>query len=77
MIETFRPPGGTYRGGGFLDHPQDADVLRLTRYPVTSISSVVIDGTALDPAFDWERDPEPALLYRPGPFDIARAGMGR
>jgi hypothetical protein len=66
VIETFRPAGGAYRGGGLLDHPRDANVLRLSRYPITSISSVAIDGTALDPASDWELDPEPALLYRLG-----------
>jgi hypothetical protein len=73
VAEIFRPPGGTYRGGGSLDHPRDADVLRLSRHPVASIVSVVIDGTALDPASDWELDAEPALLYRVGPFGI-RAG---
>jgi hypothetical protein len=37
---------------------------------------VVIDGTALDPASDWEMDPEPALLYRLGSFGN-RAGWYR
>jgi hypothetical protein len=76
VVETFRPPGGTFRGGGFLDHPRDADLLRLSRYPVTSISSVVIDGTALDPAADWEIDAEPALLYRLGPFGTLAGWYG-
>jgi hypothetical protein len=47
VFETFRPPGGTFRGGGFPNHPRDANMLRLSRYPVTSVASVVIDGTSL------------------------------
>jgi hypothetical protein len=38
--------------------------LVLSRFPVVSIASVTVDGTALDPAADFEADGDRGILYR-------------
>lgn len=50
--------------GGPLQAPSHVPGLRLRRYPIVSVSSIVEDGTTLDPAADYEIDGEAGLIYR-------------
>lgn len=62
VIEEFRTQWGGHRQ--LISPRQNVSVLRLTRYPVTEITSVTEgDDPVLDPSL-YEVDAEPGLLYR-------------
>lgn len=58
---------------------QSGDVvpgLRVRRFPIASVASITEDGILLDPAADYEIDPDRGLIYRlSGSFRVAWWGL--
>jgi hypothetical protein len=72
VIETLRansyridaPGEHFYPSYGNFDRGTRVNGLSLRRYPIQSVTSIVEDGTALDPAADYEIDAEFGIVYR-------------
>jgi hypothetical protein len=63
LIETFRRPSCLSRGTWpYGDSEARRDVLNLARFPVVSITSIVADGTTLDPSNYELRGAEGAVV---------------
>jgi hypothetical protein len=64
VTETFRLHGWPGRMGGSVDHVRDHARLRLSRFPLISVGSIVVDNVTLAPDLDWESDDDAGFLFR-------------